>query len=213
MVDFQSRSTHRDHDEEDEADEDDEGETQDTEGESGHVTETLEYEADTAKGTTYAVVTVASDRTLDTDTAGDAVVAAIEQAGDVVVTRELVTPSYDGVQQALDTLVGRKDVDSVVTVGGTGIEPDDVTVDAALDLFERRLPGFGELFRILSHEHDGSAVVRTRATAGVIENAPVFCLPGDPTAARRGVDQLVVNEAPELVALAAEEDSTAESTK
>ena len=210
MVDFQSRDTRRDLGDEDEKDDTDDEDapvevTQAAAERPSPAAESVAFDPDT-EGVTYAVVTVADDKTLDSDLAGEAVVTAIEEAGDGVVTRELISPSYDGVQQSLNALVDRKDVDCVVTVGGTSIEPDDVTVDAALATFDRHLPGFGELFRILSHDHEGSAVVRTRATAGVIGEVPVFCLPGEQSAARRGTTQIVIDEAPELVALATEDE-------
>lgn len=112
---------------------------------------------------------------MDDDAAGDAVVDAIETAGESVSTREHLSRSYDSVQATLGTLVNRNDVDAVVTVGGTGVEPDDVTVDAATARFDKHLPGFGELFRVLSQETLGTATVRTRTTAGIIDGAPVFC--------------------------------------
>jgi molybdenum cofactor biosynthesis protein B len=149
----------------------------------------------------YAVVTVDGERTLAEDAAGDAVVGGVEGAGGAVVTRELLDPSYDGVQAALDALVGRGDVDAVVTVGGTGVGPDDVTVDAASDLFGKHLPGFGEHLRALAREDGGTAAVRTRATAGMVDGVPVFCLPGTPTAVRRGIG-VIGAEAGQLVAAA-----------
>jgi len=95
----------------------------------------------------------------------------------------------------VDGLVGRRDVGALVTVGGTGVEPDDVTVDALEPLFDKRLPGFGELFRILSHDHDGTAVVGTRATAGIIDAVPVFAVPGTVDGATRAVGEVVLPEA------------------
>lgn len=222
MVDFQSRDTKRgiddaadDSTEESGTDSTDEAETpseetatagdstaaDSTEGTRQSETVAEDYDQDAV---TYAVVTVAADRTLSADPTGDAIVDAITHTDDAVVTRELLEPSYDGVQSALGSLTDRGDVDAVVTVGGTGVEPSDVTVDAAEDLFDKHLPGFGELFRVLSHEQDGTAIVRTRATAGVVDDVPVFCLPGDPTAARRGVEQIVLEEAEPLVQQASE---------
>lgn len=216
MVDFQSRDTRRGHSDETDEDDESEGEEEPEQAEddaSGTeaASEAVQYETDADESTfSYAVVTVTNDGTLDSDPGGDAVVEGIQSAGDAIVTRELLTAAYDGVQSSLNTLVDRKDVDALVTVGGTGVESDDVTVDAATDVFDKRLPGFGELFRLLSHEQDGSAVIRTRATAGVVEKVPVFCLPGDPDSARRGVDQIVTDEAPELAALASEDDEDEE---
>jgi molybdenum cofactor biosynthesis protein B len=149
-----------------------------------------------------AVVTVSSSRGTDDDPAGNAIVAATEDAGHEVVTRDLVADDYDGVQSAVDNLVRRDDVDAVVTTGGTGVTPDDVTVEAVEPIFDKELPGFGELFRSLSREEVGTRVVGTRATAGVAEGVPVFCLPGSENAARLGIESVVLPEVGHLVGLA-----------
>ena len=95
-------------------------------------------------------------------------------------------------------------VASIVTSsGGTGVTPDDVTVEAAGPLFDKELPGFGELFRRLSYDEIGTKVVGTRAVAGVADGVPVFCLPGSENAARLGTGEVVVEEAPHLAGLAA----------
>lgn len=207
MVDFQSRDTKRGVDappSDDDPDADEAaagGESTPADGSAGE----RDRQSRTVSGDVhrdalaYAVVTVAPDRTLDDDPAGDAVADAIAGAADAVVTRELLAPSYDSVQSSVDALVRREDVDAVVTVGGTGVEPTDVTVDAVGDLLDKHLPGFGELFRVLSHEQEGTAVVRTRATAGVVDDVPVFCLPGTPARASRGIEEIVLEEADSLV--------------
>jgi molybdenum cofactor biosynthesis protein B len=215
MVDFQSRDTRRSVEDEDNGDDPasetttDHENSEETPGADGQATVEEPNDAETAQYPetfTYAVVTVATDRTIEEDTVGTTVVDAIEGTGDTVVTRELLAPDYDGIQQSLAALVDRRDVQAVVTLGGEGVEPDDVTVDAASDLFETELPGFGELFRVLSHDHDGTAVVRTRATAGIVGDVPIFCLPDDSVAARRGVEQIVATEAPDIAEFAAESD-------
>jgi molybdenum cofactor biosynthesis protein B len=148
-----------------------------------------------------AVLTVSSSRSLDDDPAGDAVSQAFEAAGHEVVTRELVGDDYDGVQSTIGNLAKRDDVDAVVSTGGTGVTPDDVTVEAAERLFAKRLPGFGELFRRESYEEVGVMVVATRATAGIVEGVPVFCLPGSENAARLG-GEIAVESAGHLAGLA-----------
>ena len=158
-----------------------------------------------------AVVTVSSSRSLDDDPAGDAIAELVEGAGDEVVIRELVRDEYDGVQDAVDRLVDREDTDCVVTTGGTGVTPDDVTVEAVEPLFEKRLPGFGELFRTLSYEEIGTKVVGTRAVAGVADGVPVFCLPGSENAARLGAGEIIVEEAPHIAGLARREESGEEA--
>jgi molybdenum cofactor biosynthesis protein B len=168
------------------------------------------------------VVTVSTSRTLENDPAGDAVAAAIEDTDHEIATRELVDDDHDGIQGSVNALVGREDVDCVVTTGGTGVTPDDVTVEAVRPLFGKELPGFGELFRALSREEIGTRVVATRTTAGIADRGssgggpdaadhddaggvPVFCLPGSENAARLGVD-IVIEEAPHLAGLATRDE-------
>jgi molybdenum cofactor biosynthesis protein B len=158
----------------------------------------------------YGVVTVSSSRSLDDDPAGDAIAAAAAAAGGEVVVRNLVPDDYDKVQAELHNLVGRGDVDVVVTTGGTGVTPDDVTVEAADPLFDKQLPGFGELFRQLSYDEIGTKVVGTRAVAGVADGVPVFCLPGSENAARLGIEEIIVHEAGHLAGLAGREEDESE---
>jgi molybdenum cofactor biosynthesis protein B len=153
-----------------------------------------------------AVVTVSSSRSLEEDPAGDVVTSLVEGEGHEVVTRDLVGDDFDGVQGLVDHLVGRSDVDVVVTSGGTGVTPDDVTVEAVRPLVDKTLPGFGELFRRLSYEEIGTKVVGTRTFAGVIGDAVVFCLPGSENAARLGTEEIVLPEASHLVGLARRAD-------
>lgn len=210
MVDFQSRSNRPDDDEEE--DEEDTPEPADeapeedpesaTEPESEADTEDDHHHHHDADSVGAAVVTVSSTRSLADDPGGDAVVAAFESDGHEVVTRELVDDSYDRVQGAVDNLVGRKDVDVVVTTGGTGVTPDDVTVEAVETLFDKELPGFGELFRSLSFDDIGTKVVGTRATAGVVDRTLVFCLPGSEHAASLGTEDVILPEIGHLVGLA-----------
>jgi molybdenum cofactor biosynthesis protein B len=154
----------------------------------------------------YAVLTVSSSRTLDDDPSGDIIESAVESAGDEVVRRELVGDSFDRVQSTVHRLAERADVDCVVTTGGTGVTPDDVTVEAVRGILQTELPGFGELFRDRSREAVGTAVIGTRATAGIDDGVPVFCLPGSENAARLGIEELILPEAAHLAGLASGED-------
>lgn len=171
-----------------------------------------EHHAHDAESLGVAVLTVSSSRSLDEDPAGDAIEVAFESEGHEVVIRELVRDDYDSIQGTVQRLLGREDTNVVVTTGGTGITPDDVTVEAVRPLLGKRLPGFGELFRALSREEIGTRVVGTRATAGIADDTPVFCLPGSENAARLGAQDVIVPEAPHLVGLAKRDtdDSTEE---
>lgn len=160
-----------------------------------------------------AVLTVTSSRSLDEDPAGDAIEVAFEDEGHEVVIRELVRDEYDSIQGTVQRLVDRDDTGVVVTTGGTGITPDDVTVEAVRPLLGKRLPGFGELFRALSREEIGTRVVGTRATAGIADGTPVFCLPGSENAARLGAQDIIVPEAPHLAGLARRDEDAASTDK
>ncbi|WP_336025062.1 MogA/MoaB family molybdenum cofactor biosynthesis protein [Halobellus salinisoli] len=149
-----------------------------------------------------AVFTVSTSRSLDEDPAGDVIASAFESAGHEITVREVVPDDFDTLQSKVDAIVERDDVEVVVTTGGTGVTPDDVTVEAVGDRFEKTLPGFGELFRRYSEDEIGTRVVGTRATAGIVHGVPVFCLPGSENAARLGSEEIIVPEAPHLAGLA-----------
>ena len=162
-----------------------------------------DHDADTVA---VAVVTVSSSRSLEEDASGDRIVDAFESAGHEVVVRELVDDEFDGVQGTVDRLVRRDDTDAVVTTGGTGVTPDDVTPEAVRPLFEKTLPGFGELFRRLSYEEVGTRTVGSRATAGIADATAVFCLPGSENAVRLGVEDVILPEIGHLAGLASRDE-------
>jgi molybdenum cofactor biosynthesis protein B len=156
----------------------------------------------TATQVGVAVVTVSSTRTREDDPSGDIVETTLANAGHDIVTRDVIRDDLDGIQNVVVALTDRSDVDAVVTTGGTGITPDDVTVEAVSPLFDKELPGFGELFRILSYEDVGTKALASRATAGVVDGSVVFCLPGSEAAATLGVEELIAEEIGHLVGLA-----------
>ena len=188
---------HDDHD-----DRDDHGHGHHDHDEHGHGHDGGHHHRHDAESVAAAVVTVSSSRSTDEDPAGDYVAAAFEAAGHEVAVRELIGDDYDSVQGTVDRLTRRKDTDVVVTTGGTGVTPDDVTPEAVRGLFAKRLPGFGELFRRRSVEEVGTRTVGSRATAGVVSATPVFCLPGSENAVRLGVDEIILPEVGHLVGLA-----------
>jgi molybdenum cofactor biosynthesis protein B len=218
MVDFQSRDTRRSLDGDDEDDEENAGDDaaatdapdadeHDGEGhddEHGHDDDHDHHEHD-PESLGVGIVTVSSSRTREDDPAGDTIEAALADAGHEIAVRDVIRDDHDGVQNTVDAIVGRSDVDAVVTTGGTGVTPDDVTIEAVSPLFDKELPGFGELFRLLSYDEIGTKVVATRATAGVVDDAVVFCLPGSENAARLGTEEIIVEQAPHLAGLAQRE--------
>ncbi|MFU1782441.1 molybdopterin-binding protein [Haloarcula japonica] len=148
---------------------------------------------------TTAVVTVGT-ATEEGDPTGEAVETALEATGQTVTARERLRGDYDGIQEAVDRLVGRDDVETVVTAGGLGVAPSEQTLEAVHPLFEKALPGFEEVYRGLLFEQQGTSVIAVRATAGIADGTPVFCLPADPAAASVAIDEIIAAEAPSLVA-------------
>lgn len=140
----------------------------------------------------FAVLTVSDTRTAETDAGGRLVAEEVEAEGHVVVERRLVADEVDAIRAACNALLADERVECVVVTGGTGVAPRDVTVEALRPLFERDLPGFGELFRSLSYGEVGAAAMLSRAIAGIAEGRPVFLLPGSPPAVELGMTRLVL---------------------
>lgn len=147
------------------------------------------------------VITVSDTRTLDDDTGGALLVELLEGAGHPVVGRAVVPDDVDAIQQALDEAIMRDDVAAVFLTGGTGIAPRDVTPEAVVPVLDRVIPGFGELFRMLSHQEIGTAALLSRALAGTVRGRLVAALPGSRAAIRLAMERLLL---PELGHLAGE---------
>ena len=140
-----------------------------------------------------ALVTASDSRTPDTNEGGRLLRRLIEEAGFSVSADSLLAEDPAALREAVARLAADSDV--VIVTGGTGIGPRDRTPDAVGPLFDRRLPGFGELFRMLSFQDVGPAAMLSRADAGVVGAALVFLLPGSPAAVELAVRRLI---APEL---------------
>jgi molybdenum cofactor biosynthesis protein B len=147
------------------------------------------------------VLTVSDTRTLETETSGRAIADLLQAAGHVVVDRQVVRDEPAEVARIVGGVIARGDVRAVITTGGTGITSRDSTYEALTALFEKRLDGFGELFRMLSFGEIGAAAMLSRATAGVVGRCAVFLLPGSEHAVRLAMTTLIL---PELAHVARE---------
>ena len=140
-----------------------------------------------------ALVTASDSRTPETNEGGRVLRRLIEEAGFTVASEVLLAEEPTALRDAVVRLA--VDSEAVIVTGGTGIGPRDRTPEAVGGVFERRLPGFGELFRMLSFQEIGPAAMLSRADAGVVGRALVFLLPGSPAAVELAVRRLI---APEL---------------
>jgi molybdopterin adenylyltransferase len=146
-----------------------------------------------------AVISVSDTRTIETDDGGALLEARTIDAGFAFAGRTLVHDEPDLVRARVQALVAGGGVDVILLTGGTGFAPRDSTVDAVEPLFDRRLTGFGELFRMLSFAEIGSAAMLSRATAGMVGGVAMFLTPGSPAAVRLALDRLILPELAHLV--------------
>ena len=128
------------------------------------------------------------------DPSGDLVESMMKEQGHVISGRKLVPDDQTILLSTLSDALRDPAVDTVIITGGTGISQDDVTVEVAERLFDKRLPGFGEILRRISYDEIGSAALLTRATAGIASGKPIFCIPGSPDAVKRSLERLILPE-------------------
>ena len=141
-----------------------------------------------------AVLTVSDSRTLADDKSGDTLADRITGAGHVVVDRDIVKDDIPSIVQRLQEWIGNDDVDVVISTGGTGVTGRDVTPEAFQEVYEKEIPGFGELFRMLSFDKIGTSTIQSRATAGVAGGTYLFALPGSPGACKDAWDDILIHQ-------------------
>ena len=160
-----------------------------------------EHKANLPTGIPCFVLTVSDTRTLETDTSGQAIAGHLERAGHRVVGRAVVRDEPAEVARIVRSHIDAGVIRAIITTGGTGLSRRDTTYEALSALYEKRIDGFGELFRALSYEEIGSAALLSRALAGLVDGRVVFVLPGSKGGVRLAMEKLIV---PEIGHLAAE---------
>ena len=141
-----------------------------------------------------AVLTISDTRTPENDTGGDTIEELMRGAGHEVVERSIVRDDAARIRTEIVNLLARPDADAVITTGGTGISARDTTYEVVSRMIEKKLDGFGEIFRALSYEEIGAAAILSRAVAGTVGTKLVACLPGSRNAVRLAVEKLLVPE-------------------
>lgn len=141
-----------------------------------------------------AVLTVSDTRTLADDKSGQTLADRIVAEGHVLRARDIVTDDQDSIRERVTTWSLDKDIDVIITTGGTGFTGRDVTPEAVEPLFEKRMDGFSIVFHRVSYEKIKSSTIQSRATAGVANSTYIFCLPGSPGACRDAWDEILVHQ-------------------
>ena len=140
------------------------------------------------------ILTISDTRTEDTDGSGRAIVELLQEQGHIVSARSLVPDDPERIRGAVRAMLAREDVQVILTTGGTGVSRRDSTYEVVDALLEKRLDGFGELFRMLSYTDIGPAAMLSRACAGAVHGRVVFALPGSEAAVRLAMRKLILPE-------------------
>jgi molybdenum cofactor biosynthesis protein B len=137
------------------------------------------------------VLTVSDSRTMETDSSGDFLIAALREAGHMLIARALLPDDRYQLRALVSQWIADASVDGILVTGGTGFTGRDSTPEALLPLLDKQMPGFGEMFRALSYEEIRTSTLQSRAFAGLANGTFVFCLPGSTSACRTAWEKLI----------------------
>ena len=141
-----------------------------------------------------AVITISDTRTLLDDKSGDVLCERLFSAGHRLADRTIVKDDIRIIRTATRRYLADRNVDVIISTGGTGLTGRDVTIEAMRALFEKEIEGFGTVFHMISFKKINTSTLQSRATAGVAKGKYIFCLPGSPGACRDGWDEILVHQ-------------------
>ena len=142
-----------------------------------------------------AILTVSDSRTEADDTSGDALVERLTEAGHMLVEKTISTDDKYKIREIVSCWIADKEVDAIISTGGTGLTGRDITPEAVQPLFDKEIAGVGELFRWISYQEIGTSTIASRCIGGLANGTFIFCLPGSTGACRTGWDKII---APQL---------------
>jgi len=167
---------------------------------------TLRHKAEAPKKLGFGIIVCSTSRYNQlkrgekiTDESGDLIEKLVKEHGHSVVFRKIIPDDREAIAKEVKNVLDSPSVDVAVFCGGTGITATDVTIETVSPFMEKTLPGFGELFRLLSYERIGSAAILSRAFAGVAKGKVFFCVPGSTDAVRLCFEKLILPEAAHIV--------------
>lgn len=162
-------------------------------------TSTQQHRAEAPHKVRAAVITISDTRTKETDTSGAKIVDSLKAAGHEITAWEIVPDEPRHIGDLIERLRGDANLDAILLTGGTGVGSRDQTFETIEPLLTKTLPGFGELFRMLSYEEIGAAAMLSRAIGGLIGRTVVLAMPGSTAAVRLAMEKLIVPEIAHLV--------------
>lgn len=158
-----------------------------------------EHKSDAPDKVRCAVITVSDTRTLETDTGGQTVVDQLTAARHEMARREIIPDDPATMKPLLESLRDDDGIDAVLMTGGTGLTSRDQTYETVMSLITKPLPGYGELFRMLSYEEIGAAAMLSRATGGLMGRTLLLTMPGSRAAVRLAMEKVILPELNHLV--------------
>lgn len=141
-----------------------------------------------------SIVTISDTRNLQNDKSGDVLVHRVKKSGHKILSRKIVKDDFVEISELFKYMIKDKNIDVIISTGGTGLTGRDITPEVMETLFEKSIDGFGEMFRWLSFSKIGTSALQSRALAGVTKGTYIFCLPGSPSACKDGWDNILVHQ-------------------
>lgn len=161
----------------------------------------IDHKAEAPKSVGCVVITISDSRTEDTDESGRYLVAILKENGHSIHGYRLLKNDPEAIRQTISGFAAEVSVKIIITTGGTGLSHRDITVETVSGLLDKQMPGFGELFRLLTWESIGTPAIMSRALGGVITGKIILCLPGSLNAVKLAAEKIIL---PELGHLARE---------
>ena len=146
-----------------------------------------------------AVLTISDSRTERDDESGKLIRQKLSQSGHRVMFYAILKNEADSIKKKIHELLRQQELQVIITSGGTGVSHRDITVETIAPILEKKLDGFGQLFRFLSYQEIGTAAIMSRAFAGVAQRKVILCLPGSPGAANLAMDKIILPEIGHMV--------------
>jgi molybdopterin adenylyltransferase len=160
---------------------------------------TQEHRRKAARPITVSILTVSDTRTLDNDLGGKLIEELIQAAGNKVLQRSIVADETISIREMAKQMLDESDCEALLVTGGTGLAARDCTPEAIEALYDAYIPGYGELFRMLSYHEIGSASMLSRASGGRVGKKVILTMPGSPAGVRLAMEKLIVPEIAHLI--------------
>jgi len=141
-----------------------------------------------------SVLIVSDSRTKDTDVSGNLLINKIKKSGHNLINYEILKDSKELIESKILEWSKNKNINAIITSGGTGLTGRDVTPEAVERLFDKKIDGFSSIFHMISFQKIKTSTIQSRATAGIIKNTYIFCLPGSPGAVKDAWDEILIHQ-------------------